>query len=117
MVVAAKTPVMPRPSRHGAPKQPMQAHAADAAALLRLLANEQRLLILCHLVPGELAVAELGQRIALSQSALSQHLALLREAGLVTSRREGLQVFYAVAAGPACTVLATLHAIYCPDSP
>lgn len=91
----------------------MQAHAAEAASLLRSIANEQRLLILCHLVEGELGVGALQARLELSQSALSQHLAVLREAGLVQARRDGLQVFYAILPGPAQQVMATLHAIYC----
>ena len=78
----------------------MQAHAAEAASLLRSIANEQRLLILCHLVEGELGVGALQARLELSQSALSQHLAVLREAGLVQARRDGLQVFYAILPGP-----------------
>lgn len=91
----------------------MKAHAGEAAALLRSLGNEQRLLILCHLVGGELAVGELQARLALSQSALSQHLAVLRDAELVQTRREGQQVFYGVMPGPAQALLATLHSIYC----
>lgn len=91
----------------------MKTHAAEAAVLLRSLGNEQRLLVLCHLIGGELAVGELQSRLDLSQSALSQHLAVLREAELVRTRREGLQVFYSVAPGPAQPLLATLHSIYC----
>jgi DNA-binding transcriptional ArsR family regulator len=95
------------------PFERMRAHAADAAALLRSLGNEQRLLILCHLVEGELGVGELLARLELSQSALSQHLAVLREAGLVRARRDGLQVFYALAPGPVQPLMTTLHHIYC----
>lgn len=91
----------------------MQAHAAEAASLLRSIANEQRLLILCHLVEGELGVGALQARLDLSQSALSQHLAVLREAGLVQARRDGLQVFYSTLPGPAQQVMSTLHSIYC----
>lgn len=91
----------------------MQAHAAQAASLLRSIANEQRLLILCHLVEGELGVGALQARLDLSQSALSQHLAVLREAGLVRARRDGLQVFYSILPGPAQQVMSTLHSIYC----
>lgn len=91
----------------------MQAHAAEASALLKTLGNPQRLMILCHLVEGELGVGALHERLALSQSALSQHLAMLREAGVVTTRREGVQVFYALQPGPAQRVMATLHGIYC----
>ena len=91
----------------------MQAHAADAAALLRSLGNEQRLMILCQLVEEELGVGALLSRMSLSQSALSQHLAVLRDANLVQTRREGLQVFYSIVPGPARDILSTLHSIYC----
>jgi DNA-binding transcriptional ArsR family regulator len=91
----------------------MQEHAADAAALLRSLGNEQRLMILCQLVEGELGVGALLSRMSLSQSALSQHLAVLRDANLVQTRREGQQVFYSIAPGPAKAVLSTLHSLYC----
>lgn len=101
------------PSRPAASLEAMHAHAADAAALLRSLGNEHRLLVLCHLVEGELGVGELLARVPLSQSALSQHLAVLREAGLVTARREGVQVFYALAPGPVQPLMATLHDLYC----
>jgi DNA-binding transcriptional ArsR family regulator len=91
----------------------MQAHAGEAAALLRSLGNEQRLMILCQLVEEELGVGALLSRMSLSQSALSQHLAVLRDANLVQARREGLQVFYSIAPGPAKSILSTLHSIYC----
>ncbi len=91
----------------------MQVHAAEASMLLRTLGNPQRLMILCHLVEGELGVSELYARLSLSQSALSQHLAILREAGIVVARRDGVQVFYALRSGPSQQVMATLHDIYC----
>jgi DNA-binding transcriptional ArsR family regulator len=93
----------------------MARHAGEAATLLRSMANEQRLLVLCHLTQGELSVGQLLQRIDLSQSALSQHLAILRDAGFVTTRRQAQQVFYALAEGPALQVMQTLHALYCAD--
>lgn len=93
----------------------MARHAGDAAALLRSLANEQRLLVLCHLAGGELSVGQLLQRVDLSQSALSQHLGILRGAGFVTTRRQAQQVFYSLAEGPAQQVMQTLHAVYCRD--
>jgi len=95
----------------------VQAHAADAAQLLKALGNEQRLLILCHLLDGELSVGELNQRVALSQSALSQHLALLRELGLVATRREAQNIFYSLPDGPVVRVMALLQEIYCPQGP
>lgn len=98
--------------------QQMEAHAADAAQMLKALGNEQRLLILCNLLGGPLSVGELHQRLALSQSALSQHLALLREAGFVETRREAQTIHYSLPDGPATQVLALLENIYCaPGSP
>lgn len=90
--------------------------SAEAAALLRALANQQRLLILCHLsAAGELNVSELHGRMVLSQSALSQHLARLREEGLVTFRRDAQALFYRVADERASRLLTLLHELYCPD--
>lgn len=92
-----------------------QAHAAEAAQFLRVLANEHRLLVLCHLlVFGEMTVTELGGRITLSQSALSQHLARLREDGLVTFRRESQTLHYRVCDDRAARLLALLKDIFCP---
>lgn len=90
--------------------------SAEAAAMLRALANEQRLLILCHLsAAGELSVSALQGRMALSQSALSQHLARLREEGLVTFRRDAQALFYRVTDDRASRLLGLLHELYCPD--
>ena len=90
--------------------------SAQAAALLRVLANEQRLLILCHLsAAGELSVSALGERMSLSQSTLSQHLARLREDGIVAFRREAQTLFYHIVDDRAARLLAVLHDIYCPD--
>lgn len=93
----------------------MRQHAGDAARLLKALGNEKRLQLLCLLVEGERSVGELNTRLDLSQSALSQHLALLRQDGLVTSRREAQAVYYDLAKGPATRIIATLHDIYCGD--
>ena len=88
----------------------------QAAGLLRALANEQRLLILCQLAAaGELSVSALGERLELSQSALSQHLARLREEGIVAFRREAQMLFYHIADEKAARVMAVLYQIYCPD--
>ena len=90
--------------------------SAQASDLLRALGNEQRLLILCHLsAAGELSVTALGDRMNISQSALSQHLARLRIDGIVAFRREAQTLFYHVADDKAARVLAVLHDIYCPD--
>lgn len=92
----------------------MQARAEEAAELLKALSNPQRLRVLCLLIDGEKTVGEINAEIELSQSALSQHLAVLREGGLVQTRREAQNVFYSVADGPVQQVMRTLHDIYCP---
>lgn len=92
----------------------MQAHARAAAALLKAMANEHRLMILCTLMEGELCVGDLNARVPLSQSALSQHLASLREAELVRTRKESQTVYYSVNGAEAGQILAVLQSIYCP---
>lgn len=91
----------------------MRDHADAAARLLKALANEKRLMILCLLAEGERSVGELNALLDLSQSALSQHLAVLREEELVDTRREAQTIFYSLSPGPAFRVIQTLHGIYC----
>lgn len=91
----------------------MHTHAGAAAQLLKALANERRLQVLCLLASGERSVGEINALLDLSQSALSQHLAVLREEGLVCTRREAQTIFYSLAPGPAEAVIQTLHGIYC----
>ncbi len=88
--------------------------AGRAAALLRLLGNEKRLMLLCQLADGEMSVSALQRRIGLSQSALSQHLALLREEGVVATRREGQTIHYRIADESALRIIETLAALFCP---
>lgn len=93
----------------------LEANAGEAAQFLKLLANEHRLLILCHLVTrGETTVNDLADAVGLSQSALSQHLARLREDGLVAFRREAQTLHYRVADRKAVRLLTTLKQIFCP---
>jgi DNA-binding transcriptional ArsR family regulator len=92
-------------------------HAESAADLLKALANPHRLLVLCVLGEGELSVGSLNERIRLSQSALSQHLAVLREEGLVETRREAQTVYYRIATGPALDVIRALHDHFCNANP
>jgi DNA-binding transcriptional ArsR family regulator len=93
----------------------LERKAAEAAGLLKLLANENRLLILCRLaVAGEMSVGDLADAVDLSQSALSQHLAKMREDGLLATRREAQTVFYRIADPNAARLLALLKSIYCP---
>jgi DNA-binding transcriptional ArsR family regulator len=91
----------------------LEQHASDASRLLKALSNESRLLILCLLSQGELSVSEINQRVNLSQSALSQHLAVLRNDGLVETRRESQTIYYSLKPGPAARIIDTLHGIYC----
>ncbi|MEY8247055.1 MAG: metalloregulator ArsR/SmtB family transcription factor [Bermanella sp.] len=95
--------------------QELKAHAQDAAQLLKALANENRLMILCSLVQQELNVSQLNERLTLSQSALSQHLAWLRRAGLVQTRREAQTIFYSLRGSKAKQVISVLQSIYCAD--
>lgn len=82
---------------------------------MKTLGNEHRLLILCTLIEGERSVGDLVERIGLSQSALSQHLARLRRDGLVRTRRSSQTIYYRVSGVEAPAVLATLHSLYCCD--
>ena len=91
----------------------MHANAGEAAELLKTLANPHRLLILCFLAEGEASVADLNERLPLSQSALSQHLAVLRAHQLVTTRREAQTIFYSLSDSNALPIIRTLHDIYC----
>lgn len=91
----------------------MENKADEAAALLASMANSRRLLVLCHLVRGEHCVGALAERVGLSQSALSQHLAKMRVQGLVEARREGQTVYYSLAGTEVLAILETLYGIYC----
>lgn len=103
----------PAPHARAAAAREMRAHSQDAARLLRALANPQRLEILCALAEGEMAVSDLNARVDLSQSALSQHLAVLRAEGIVGTRREAQSIRYSLRPGPAAQLMDTLHAIFC----
>lgn len=92
----------------------MEAQAAEAAAMLRLLANESRMLLLCILIAeGEASVGMLTERVGLSQPALSQHLAKLREDGVVSTRRTGTTIHYRIADPRVARIIAMLHELFC----
>lgn len=93
----------------------LQQNAQRATALLKSMANEWRLLILCHLATGELSVGDLEKAIGLSQSALSQHLAILRREKLVATRRSAQSIYYSLSSGEVEAVMATLYDLYCRD--
>ena len=95
----------------------MQANAGEATRLLKALANEHRLMVLCALAEGEHSVGELNEVVPLSQSALSQHLARLRSDGLVSTRREAQAVYYSLGEPLAARIVELLHAHYCRPRP
>jgi DNA-binding transcriptional ArsR family regulator len=97
--------------------QELNDKSEEVAGLLALLGNEHRLRILCELNDAERSVSELERAIGISQSALSQHLARLREAGLVTTRREAQMIFYSIADPRISRLLALLVDLYCPQRP
>jgi DNA-binding transcriptional ArsR family regulator len=93
----------------------LERNAGTAAQLLKLLANENRMLILCRLtLEHELSVNDLVGAVGISQSALSQHLAKMREEGLLATRREAQTVYYRIADPNAQRLLVLLKGIYCP---
>lgn len=91
----------------------LEASAGEAAELLSVLANTNRLLVLCNLMDGEMAVQELADVVGMNQSALSQQLAKLRALKLVATRREGRTIYYRVASKKVEHLLETLYDIYC----
>ncbi|HLI10011.1 MAG TPA: metalloregulator ArsR/SmtB family transcription factor [Alphaproteobacteria bacterium] len=95
----------------------LEARAAEAEAFLRSLASRHRLMILCSLVErDEMSVGELRERLGLTQSNLSRHLATLREEGLVATRREGTVIHYHVASPRVRAILAELYRLFCANA-
>jgi DNA-binding transcriptional ArsR family regulator len=93
----------------------MQAAATQASALLKVLSHPDRLLLLCQLSQGEYCVSELEASIGLGQPSLSQQLGVLRQEGLVETRRAGKQIYYRIASADALAVLQVLYQRFCPD--
>jgi DNA-binding transcriptional ArsR family regulator len=91
----------------------MLENAADAEQFLKLMANKNRLMILCTLNQGELSVTELNQIIPLAQSALSQHLASLRKSKLVETRREAQTIYYRIVDQRVSAMLNALYDMFC----
>ena len=92
--------------------QDLERRSAEAASLLKVLSNENRLKILCHLIQGQKCVGELDTLIGLSQSALSQHLAVLRNEKLVKTRREKQTIYYIVNGPETQAIMETLHRVF-----
>lgn len=93
----------------------LKAKAERGAALLRAIGSKWRLLILCQLLEGEKSVGELERVVGLSQSALSQHLMVLRRNNLVRTRRSAQMIFYSLNGAEVTAILTTLHSLYCAE--
>lgn len=91
----------------------LEKNAHKASDLLAAMANTSRLMILCRLADGERSVSDLQPLIGLSQSALSQHLAVLRRKHLVRTRRDGQSIYYSLSSGEAASIMHTLHEQFC----
>lgn len=91
----------------------MLSSATQACSLLRVLANRDRLLLLCQLTQGEFCVSELETALGIEQPTLSQQLTVLRQENLVTTRREGKQIFYSIASAEATAVMQVLYEQFC----
>lgn len=92
----------------------LRAAAGQAVAALKVLANQDRLLLLCQLSQGELCVSELEEALAIHQPTLSQQLGVLRSEGVVETRRQGKKIYYRVADPALLEILAVLYRLYCP---
>ena len=93
----------------------LEAAAAEAGKLLKVLSNPDRLLLLCQMTQGEFSVRELERMTGIRQPTLSQQLTVLRDELLVTTRRDGKQIFYTIASKEALAVLQVLYQLYCPQ--
>ncbi len=94
----------------------IEKNAAQASQLLSAMANSHRLMVLCKLADGEKTVNDLAGSVGLGQSALSQHVAKLRDKGLVSTRRDAQNIYYGLASGEVHAVLQTLYGLYCGET-
>ncbi|MFU8832546.1 MAG: ArsR/SmtB family transcription factor [Wenzhouxiangella sp.] len=106
-------PAPPSTNRQLPAADQMARHAGEAAQFLKLMANPHRLMILCHLLDTEMSVSELNQHLPLSQSALSQHLAMLRKSGLARTRRDQQTIYYSLANPAVHAIMAELYEQFC----
>ncbi|MCC2604304.1 ArsR/SmtB family transcription factor [Planctobacterium marinum] len=95
------------------PFSEMEQHAGQAVAMLKMLANKHRLLLLCILQSGEKSVSELNALVTIPQSTLSQHLAFLRRENLVCTRRDAQTIYYSLADKKVIPIVSLLHQLYC----
>ncbi|AMP37369.1 MULTISPECIES: ArsR/SmtB family transcription factor [Ralstonia solanacearum species complex] len=108
--IASPTPPAPLP---GPAIDMLRDSAAQACAVLKAMAHEDRLLLLCQLTQGERNVGELETQVGLHQPSLSQHLGVLRDEGLVATRREGKYIYYRLASFEVIQIMQTLSSLYC----
>jgi DNA-binding transcriptional ArsR family regulator len=113
---AKQSALSPKKPRGGMRMGELQKNAVRVAALLKAMANPARLIILCQLSEGERSVGELERAVGLSQSGISQHLAVLRQGDVVASRRDGQTIYYSLASSEVVTLMGTLHAVFCRES-
>jgi ArsR family transcriptional regulator len=107
---------VPAPARAALDPVRFAAQAAEVSGLLKAIANQRRLMVLCKLVEeGELRVGDLADAVGLSQSALSQHLAVMKAEGLLAHRREAQAQWYRIADPRVAALLATLHELFCQE--
>ena len=92
----------------------LRSAATQAVAALKLLANEDRLLLMCQLSQGEMCVSELEEQLGIRQPTLSQQLGVLRTEGVVSTRRQGKNIYYSVADPAMLEIVAVLYRLYCP---
>ncbi|MBQ4862722.1 winged helix-turn-helix transcriptional regulator [Pseudoalteromonas sp. MMG013] len=95
----------------------MADNAEQAASLLKMMANKHRLMILCSLVENEMSVGQLNHKVLLSQSALSQHLASLRKANIVSTRREKQTIYYMISDENVVALITSLYQLFCLKEP
>ena len=93
----------------------LRAAAAQASMLMKVLSNPDRLLLICQMTQGEFSVNDLETMTGIGQPTLSQQLAVLRGQQLVTTRREGKQIFYCISSSEARAVLQLMYQLYCPE--
>lgn len=93
----------------------LRSNATQAVSVLKILANEDRLMLLCQLSQGEHCVSELEEELGIAQPTLSQQLGVLRNQGVVNTRRQGKNIYYSVADARTLEILVLLHRLYCPE--
>jgi ArsR family transcriptional regulator, virulence genes transcriptional regulator len=103
----------PIPPRIAARMAELQDNARRAAGLLKAMSNASRLVILCQLAEGEFSVGQLEKAVGLSQSGISQHLAILRREHVVKNRRDGQTVYYSLASDEVVALMSALHTVFC----